>query len=153
MIRLAPVLAFVAVLAACSGDDERLGKNEYLERIRGIAADSGRAVQLYTELVVRPRERSECAALAREFHEELEAILGRIEELRPPEEIDELHARFVGSARTSVERVGELADEVEDGETSCGQDYNRKAYGLPSTRRAEAVLEELERRGYVVRGD
>jgi hypothetical protein len=74
-----------------------------------------------------------------------------IDEVRPPEEVDEIHDRLVAAARETVDALDELADDVDAGNVDCGMDWNRRAYGLESTERAEAALAELQERGYQFR--
>jgi hypothetical protein len=52
-----------------------------------------------------------------------------------------------------VAALDKLADDVEAGRVDCGEEWNSRAYGLASTRRAEEALEELAARGYVIIGD
>jgi hypothetical protein len=78
-----------------------------------------------------------------------ERLVDRVEGLSPPEEVAQLQRQFVDDARESIWTVGEAADEVGAGTLHCGRSMNRRIYGLPSTERAEAVLGEYAKRGYV----
>ena len=154
MARLTAVvlLSSALLLAGCGGQD-RLSSGEYQDRITSISLSSGKATQLYGDLVVERLPRSECSAKARDFHHELARIVDEVDALEPPTEVERLHDDFVTAAHESVERVEELAAEVEDGELQCGEPFNAKAYGLPSTDRAERILDQLEANGYFIRGD
>ena len=140
------------LLAGCGGGG-RLTKQEYRQEVlrpqQTLGVEAGR---LFFQLVGRPLPRATCAAKARRFHAALEQIVAQVERLKAPQEIAALQARFVREARVSVALVGRAAADVAAGRLACGQPLNRRIYGLPSTERAEAVLEELQRRGYVFGG-
>lgn len=76
--------------------------------------------------------------------------MNRVDTLRAPREVQSLQDEFVDAARESVAAVGQAAEAVEAGNLSCGTAMNHRIYGLPSTTRAEHVLEELGRKGYVL---
>ncbi len=139
----------LVLVAGCGGSD-RLSKDEYLRRVRAIEASQGPTVRLFEKLVVGAISQQECARTAHEFADALDGMLDRVEALKPPNEVEDLQDEFVDAARESVDRVGKLADDVEDGEVACGQDYNRRAYGLASTRRAERILQQFADKGYLI---
>jgi hypothetical protein len=117
-----------------------------------IAAGSAAsdASRVFVKLVVDPGlPQPACAAKAREFHDELERIVDDVAALRPPNDVQALQDRFVSAAGESVATVGRAADEVAAGKLRCGTPMNRRIYGLASTRRAEQVLQDLARKGYV----
>ena len=106
-------------------------------------------MQLYTELAGSASlSQPDCADKARAFHGELAKLVARVDRLRPPRDVERLHEQFLDAARVSVAEIGRLADEVGRGKVRCGEEYNARAYGLPSTERAERVVQELGRRGY-----
>jgi hypothetical protein len=84
----------------------------------------------------------------RNVHGDLEKIVDQVDALRPPLEVQNIQNDFVAAGRETVDTIGGLAQEVEQGKLECGQAYNRRAYGLPSTDRAMEAIEELGRRGY-----
>jgi hypothetical protein len=128
-------------------------KSAYLAKLRAIeagppASDAGR---LFFELVVEPGlPRAECASRATRFHADLEQIVREVGSLRPPAEVQRLQDRFVAAARESVAAVARAARAARAGTLSCGRQMNSRIYGLPSTRRAEAVLRLLAKKGYVI---
>lgn len=91
----------------------------------------------------------QCKQDATRFHETLEEIVDRIEALRPPAEVEELHRAFLVHAHESVAEVGRAVEDVRGGSLACGLDLNRRIYGLPSTQRAEDVVSELHELGYL----
>jgi hypothetical protein len=139
--------------AGCGGGGgERLGKDEYTERIQTLAygPDARTASALFIGLVVAPH--AGCAAEARRFAETLHEIVADVEALEPPAEVESLHERFLSAAKESVDQVDEAVAEVEAGTLTCGQPLNRRIYGLPSTERAQAVITELVEKGYLYVG-
>ncbi len=150
-LRVAVLVLAAAILVAGCGGDERLSRAEYQEGIQSIVRRSVTAMRLYNDLTgsLPPRE---CATKARQFRGELDRIVDEVDELAPPKEVERLHENFVAAARESVGRVGELAGEVEAGKLGCPA-FEQQAYRLPSNERAERILEQLERNGYVILGD
>jgi hypothetical protein len=149
-------VAAAAVLASgCGSSDGRLSKQEYVEQIRSLEAseEAREATDVYTKMAAFELPQAECAAKARTLHGDLEAIVDRVDALRPPAEVQRLQDEFVAAGRETVDTVGGLARTIADGDLRCGEPFNRRAYGLPSTQRAEDVIDELVRRGYRIRGE
>jgi hypothetical protein len=149
-----PALALLVLLAGgCGGENERLTKQEYFDRGLEImqSPEAQEASNLFLTLAVGDISSSECVAGTRRFRGEIERLVDEIDEVRPPEEVDEIHDRLVAAARETVDALDELADDVDAGNVDCGMDWNRRAYGLESTERAEAALAELQERGYQFR--
>ena len=151
----AVVVIGVCVLAGCSsgGGTKRLDKNDYLSALRAIEASdtARRASRLFFEVVADPSlpQRS-CRVRTNELHYVLGKIVTRVERLRPPADVAQLQRRFVAAARDSVRVVGRAAGDVAAGKLHCGRPLNRRIYGLRSTMRAQAVLRELAKRGYIL---
>jgi len=144
------------VVAGCGNG--RLSKVEYILELRAIeASDTAReAATVFTKMAVEDPatrvpllKRAECAANARTLHRDLDEIVDRVDGLRPPAEVQRLQDRFVAAGRETVDIIGGLTAELEKGDLTCGQPFNQRAYGLPSTKRAEDVIQELGRRGYI----
>lgn len=149
--RLLAVLLPVAVgsLIGCGGNEHeaRLTKVEFQDAIYNLRkTESGGD---WLDLVIK-RPQEECATKARAFHEELERFLAKVEELRPPADVEGALARALTAGRESADTIGEVVDQIEAGELSCGEEVNERIYDLPSTRRAETALRELQRHGYDV---
>jgi hypothetical protein len=87
-------------------------------------------------------------ARARDFDQNLHDIVGQFASLRPPPAVQALQDRFVSAARQSIEAVDAVKRDVQDGSLTCGMPMNRRIYGLPSTLRAEQVLQEFGEKGY-----
>jgi hypothetical protein len=92
--------------------------------------------------------RDECLSKGRQFASNLHGILSQIEGLDPPPEAAPLQTRFLVAARTPVATVDDAVAELEAGTLECGAALNSRIYGLESTERAEAALDELSSLGY-----
>jgi len=132
---------------------EPLTKEEYQQGILAVRERAGPAESLYEDLVVDELPQEQCAERARRFHIALAGIVSDVEALTPPEDVAALQERFLVAARESVDEVGRVVERVEAGELRCGDELNSALYGLPSTERANAVLPELESKGYFVFGE
>jgi hypothetical protein len=134
----------------------RLSKAAFaLSAFRIVETYEPRASELFTMLVLGDQfalPQTECGRRALEFHRQLVTIVDEIEKLRPPREVGALHAEFLAAARESVDAVGAAAAAATRGELACGRPMNLRIHGLPSTERAERVLDELAERGYPLWG-
>lgn len=111
--------------------------------------DARSASQLFFELVVEPALPEEtCLARARDFDRNLHNIVDEFAALRPPRQVQSLQDRFVSAARESLGTVDDAVGDVRNGSLSCGMPMNRRIYGLPSTERAQQVLQEFRAKGY-----
>jgi hypothetical protein len=150
----AAIGAFALVGVACGESDDRLSREEYFrESVRIVRDMEPRASRLYYDLVVEALPRRQCAAKAGRFDGVLQAIVEAVEGMRPPAEIEALHDEFLRYARQSVAEVQRAATDAQEGTLSCGPEYNRRIYGLPSTERAQDVIATLQEMGYLPPGE
>jgi hypothetical protein len=141
-------------LATACGGAERLSKGEYVDRLRTIESSTTaqNATRLFDSLVVddphlvQPR----CASAMQTFERRLDAIVDDVEDLRPPKEAQGLQNEFVDAARDTIAAVHAAGEDVEAGRLSCGTPMNHRIYGLAPTKRAERVIMELGRKGYLI---
>jgi hypothetical protein len=156
------LILFVALLVAgnfvagCGSEDHaprgpRLSHDQYLQEMRELEAGAAArsASRLFSELVTEPGlPKKSCLARARDFDQNLHDIVDQFASLRPPPAVQTLQDRFVSAARQSIEAVDGVKRDVQDGSLTCGMPMNRRIYGLPSTLRAEQVLQEFGEKGY-----
>ena len=83
-----------------------------------------------------------------DFAEDVHALIDAVDRLEPPADAEDLQPRLLAAARETAEKIDELADDVAAGRVACGQPWNARAYGLPSTEEFQRVLDDYERRGY-----
>jgi hypothetical protein len=158
-------LVLAGVLAGCGGsgaggssdhttggDRPRLSKRGY-ERAVAQIFESPRvreAQRLFISLAagnVTPRE---CKVETGQFVRDVGRGIDAVAKLNPPVEVASLHTRFLIAARESEKRLRRLAGDVSAGSVRCGPAWNSRAYGLPSTDRAVAILAEYARHGYLI---
>jgi hypothetical protein len=154
-VRILTLLAVLVGGIGCRGGSEtdgpeQLTHGQYQQALHEIqaSADIEQANRLFTELVVGPLPKDECAATAADFHRALVSILEQVRPLVPPDDARDAHRDFLAAAATSVEQIGGLAEAVARGELRCGADYNSHAYRLPSTEVANRAILALCANGY-----
>jgi hypothetical protein len=143
-------------VAGCGSEDHprqgpRLDHDQYLQKMREIeaGAEARSASRLFLKIVIEPGLPQErCLARAREFDRNLHNMVDEFASLRPPRPVQSLQDRFVSAARQSIEAVDDAVRDVQDASLKCGMAMNRRIYGLPSTLRAEQVLQEFREAGY-----
>jgi hypothetical protein len=151
---MAVVWSVTAVaLSGCDGDHERLSKADYQARILAVVEESAEANALYTDLAADSRPRADCAAGVAALQDQVDELVERVAVLRPPERVQAVHDDFVAAARASVNRIGEVHEDVANGDVSCGTELNRALYGMPTTEEAERAIARLESQGYHVYGN
>lgn len=156
-------LSATALLGACGGTPDRLNQSdeqpsltkvEYQKAIWEIRGgpDSSRASQLYSA-VVGDLPKEQCSEQTQALHDHLAAVTSKIAALRPPADAVAAQRQFLDAANESVRLVGVAADDVEQGTLTCGRPMNDRIYGMPSTKRAEEAIQDLEKLGYTVLGN
>jgi hypothetical protein len=132
----------------------QLTGEQYRTAIQQIqSSDTARQVdQLFFSLAAGDVSPRECRDGARRFAEDIHAIIHDVERLAPPDDAVLPQQRLVESAKESAAKLDALADDVEAGAVTCGRQWNERAYGLPSTDRADEAFVELSNLGYVYIG-
>jgi hypothetical protein len=155
-------LVLTGVLAGCGGSDggsgdgatggdgQRLSKRGYERAVARIVESRGvrEADLLFYRLAAGDVTPRECNAETRRFVRDVGNGIDAVAKLHPPAEVAGLQARFLVAARETEKALRRLAGDVSAGNVRCGPPWNRRAYGLPSTDRAVAILAEYARRGY-----
>lgn len=95
---------------------------------------------------------ADCAARLRDLQEEIDGLLGQLDDLNPPAEVAAYQQKLLGAAGQTVDQIGVATDEAEAGEIACGPAMNQRIYGLQSTVDAEAAINLIEQQGYVIFG-
>jgi hypothetical protein len=128
----------------------RLNHDAYLAALHVIERSPAArdADRLFLRLATGAVSPEECRQGARRFADDVSNVVGAIDRLRPPPDAAGLQRKLVAAARRSEHALDDLADDVAAGRVRCGQSWNRRAYGLPSTLQAQHLLDEYARRGY-----
>lgn len=145
-------VALVALVAAGCGNSGRLSKDDYVARLRALesSALARETTRLYGRMAAVVLPQGQCIDDARTFHSDLQAIVDEVHGLSPPAEVQKIQDDFVGAGQDTVDVIGQLVREIESGTLKCGEDFNRRAYGLPSTERAQRAIDELGSKGYLI---
>jgi hypothetical protein len=160
-------LGFVlaGVVAGCGGtasdpgnmsgtgvDASSLSKPQYERAVAKILESDPvqEAERLFFTLAAGDITAEECKTETRRFVQDVGEAIDAVADLNPPAEVAGLQTRLITAGRESEAKLRDLADGVEAGDVRCGQEWNERAYGLPSTNRAVAILAEYARRGYPI---
>jgi hypothetical protein len=143
-------LALAAALAAGCAGGGRLSKDEYVAKLRALESSglAREATRIYDRMAGLALPQGECIDNARTFHADLQTIVDEVHGLSPPAEVQRIQDDFVSAGQDTVDVIGRIVRDIEAGTLKCGQAFNRRAYGLPSTDRAQQALRELGRHGY-----
>jgi hypothetical protein len=146
------LLILVAALSGCGeGGGARLSHDEYrvaLERLAFSSPAMRDAQRRFSQLAAGSVTASECPRSARRFAEDVHILIDAVARLRPPRDAEDLQPRLLAAARRTAEQLDDLADQVASGRVACGQPWNARAYGLPSTEVFQSVVDAYARRGY-----
>ena len=155
------MVALVAACGAGGGDPSAkpdqgaaLTHEQYQQAIQQIVggADAREATRLFTDAVATEYKGKECSTRVVALQSHLRSVVERAAGLDAPPDAADAQGAFVAAAQESVRLVGVAAADVASGKLTCGAVLNRRIYGMPSTRRAEAALTRLEKSGYVILG-
>ena len=142
----AAFLVVAALSGGCGGNDtratdERLTKDEYLNELTAITDDLRATVGA---CVNSSFTSSDCDDVANAFDETAEGV----EALRPPLEVDDLHARLVVGLRESADDYRRLEELMRESENLDPIDALVKLGQAQESRTLEITAREFERRGY-----
>ena len=108
------------------------------------------AERLFFTLAAGDVTEEQCKTETRRFVRDVGEATDAVAEPNAPAEVADLQTKLITAGRVSESKLLELADDVAAGDVRCGQEWNERAYGLPSTNRAVAILAEYARRGYPI---
>ena len=134
-----------------TGDDgPRMSKRGYERAVAQIVDSRGvrEAQRLFIYLAAGEVNRQECMVETRQFVRDVGSGIDAVAELNPPAAVAGLQSRFLDAARETETKLRRLAADVSAGKVRCGPGWNHRAYGLPSTNRAVAILAGYARHGY-----
>ena len=146
------LLTLVAVASGCGDSGEkRLSHAEYRVALLTLAFSAPAMIDAqrrFDELAAGSVTATECPRSARRFARDVHALIAAVARLRPPRDVEDLHGRLLASARRTAAQLDDLTDLVAAGRVACGQPWNARAYGLPSTEVFQLVVDAYARRGY-----
>ncbi|HEX2088032.1 MAG TPA: hypothetical protein VHF89_20260 [Solirubrobacteraceae bacterium] len=112
MRRTLMTLALTAGLVGCGGED-KLSVEDYRTELRRICADSDRQ----TEAVKEPTRATpdSIADYLRQLRDINAKTIERVEDLEPPDELEDAHDRALEANREGREKVDAVIDELQGG--------------------------------------
>lgn len=114
LVALAGLVAVVA-LTGCgggggAGGGERLTKDEYQQRVSSLG---DRLEQEFSDIATAGEDPDELPALMNRLGEALDALADGLDELTPPEDVEEEQARVVDAARATADESRAIAKRIE----------------------------------------
>ncbi len=145
-------------LGACGGGDggsasgDRLTKAEYEQEIAAIGKTFSEGLGGVSN-AQSPEEISDRLSQAKD---QLDAIADKLDDVSPPEEIEEAHDKLVSGVRSLSEDLDEIGPKLEDAAQQAQDDKNPAALlalfgelaSLDSIKQLQAVNEEFKAKGY-----
>jgi hypothetical protein len=152
---LAATIVVPTVLVACGGDGgngDRLSKEEYEQEVSAIG-------QTFSEGLGSIAGASAPGEISEQFDEaqdQLESIADRLEEISPPEDVEEAHDRLVAGLNALSGDLDDIGGRIEEAAAEA-QEENDPAVllelyaelsTLDSIEELQAVSQEFEEKGY-----
>jgi hypothetical protein len=107
-------LALLA-LSGCVGSEARLSHQEYEREMQAIARDMN-AKALGLEQLVSAPSQDAFSQLLRDVGDMMSEAAGRVGDINPPEEIDELHSELADALGETADILDRAADRASDGD-------------------------------------
>jgi predicted nuclease with TOPRIM domain len=140
---LATATAFV--LVSCAGDNERLSKPEYEEKVRTVYAEVQEAFRQ-----TNVPEQEELADRVEDAQEELRDAAGELEDVDPPDEVEAENAQIAESMRTYADDLETLRQAAEDGDSTAIASFNSRVATNDAIVAMMEAAERLKFKGYDV---
>lgn len=115
--RISTVVVLAALAAGGCGEGDRLSRQEFVRQATAIC----RPVERQLEALPQPRSLPELETYAQEAKELTAGGVEQLQELRPPEELEDAYDRYLDRAERVVELLDELEAAAADGDTAEAQ--------------------------------
>jgi hypothetical protein len=136
------VLLLAVIATSCAGDDGRLSKAEYAEKVRSVYGD----VQ---EAFARTNvESEELADRVADAQEELRSAADELEDTQPPEDVEAEHAQLLDGLRAYAEDLDRLRNAAERGDERTIEDFNARVAQNDSVVLIAEAAESMKFKGY-----
>lgn len=137
-----PVLLAALALGGCAGDDGRLTKAEYGDRVRSVYAE----VQAAFAATNVPQD--ELADRVEDAQAELRQAAGELEGVEPPEEAEAANAQIAAGFRLYADELERLRNAAERGDRATIDDFNARVADRESVKQIAEAAEALKFKGY-----
>jgi hypothetical protein len=135
-----------AVLAAGCGEEVRLSKHEYEQKLRSEYAGVQQAFLATGSSFGRPELADKIAAAQERLRDVAEAL----EDVEPPKEIEEENEEIVEGLREYAEDLDELKDAAERNDLQAIEDFTARIPQNEAIERIAEAAEEMKHKGYEV---
>jgi uncharacterized lipoprotein len=133
----------VLVLSGCAGGDEgRLTKAEYEERVRSVYAEVQEAFA-GTNVAVEA-----LAGRVGDAQDELREAADELEDTQPPQEVEAENAQIVVGMRAYAEDLDRLRNAAERGDERTIEDFNARIGRNESVEQIAEAAERMKFKGY-----
>jgi uncharacterized lipoprotein len=136
------LLALAAVAAGCESE-KRLSKSDY-ER---VVSEAYAPVQAAFE-ATRGSTTIELAGKVRAAQAELRGAAERLEEIEPPEEVEEQNEELVEGMRAYADDLGGLLAALRNGDAEAVGEFNREIGENKAVEQMAEAAEEMKFKGY-----
>jgi hypothetical protein len=106
------VLCGIAALAACGGGDDRLSQEELVFQADAICGEYEGKLDALDE----PQSLEDVEALANEAMPIIEKGVDELEQLEPPEDLEDAYDRWIALSRESVAAIDDLKEAAASGD-------------------------------------
>lgn len=131
-----PILLASLTLVGCAGDEGRLSKVEYAEKVRSVYAEVQEAFR-QTDVPL-----SDLADRVEDAQAKLRDAADELESLEPPEDVEAENAQIVDGFRSYADELDRLRNAAERGDQRTIDDFNA---GLATRESVELIAEAAER--------
>lgn len=146
MTRLAGLLVVVALLlAGCGGGGDRLTKEEYQSEVQGVGETLGDALG---GVDTEGGGIDELGGQVDELQTALDSAADDLDELTPPEEVEDAHDKLVEGIRGFADELEELGTAAESGDLGAIQAFQEVFTTSESVRKIREAADELQDKGY-----
>jgi soluble cytochrome b562 len=139
------VIAAPLLASACGGDEKRLTKTEYQQQVQAIYDDVRKAFQGTTTNVA---SLSDLSARVSTAQQELRDAAERIDDLNPPEEVEEQTHEIAEGLDAYADDLDELRQAADEGDAKQVQAFEEGIPANESIDRIREAAEEIHNKGY-----
>jgi hypothetical protein len=148
-LRVSASLALVAtgaILAACSGNEkDRLTKRQYEQKVQSVY---GQVRVSFLELGHNAGSLQDLATSVESAQQELRDAAEELEEIKPPEAVEEENEELVEGMRGYADDLDQLREAAADDNAAGVQTFNAEIAGNESVARMAEAAEEMIHHGY-----
>jgi hypothetical protein len=146
---LAASLAAAAVLVGgggCGGGD-RLSKAEYEEKMQEVGASLERSFEAIGD---NPDSLDQLSEALGKSQDELREAADELEDVEPPENVEDAHDDVVDGLRGVADQFGELVEATEEGDPEEIEQFMKDFEDSDAAKKLQSATEEIKSKGYKI---